>query len=316
MGKRTIHTGTPNFAQIAGSIALVTGAAGFIGAHLCRILQLAGAQVHAASRSSPAGRTGATRWWQGDCADSADAKQLIAEVRPDFVFHLSGSANAKRELNAVATTLSANFLSTVNLLGAIADAGRGRLILAGSLEEPAAYEHHAPSSPYAASKAAATSYLHMFREVFKSCAVHARIFMVYGPGQLDENKLIPYVTRALLRGESPRLSSGLRAVDWVYVEDVAEGLIAAALANEDVASVDIGSGELTTIRDLIEQLSHIIGGKGMPLFGTLPDRAAEQIRIADAAEAVRQIGWRPRVTIAEGLSRVVEWYRMELATAI
>ena len=93
----------------------------------------------------------------------------------------------------------------------------------------------------------------MFQSLYGVSVVVPRVFIVYGPGQDDPKKLIPYVVSSLLRGESPKLSSGTRPVDWVYVDDVAEGLIAAALARDVTERVDLGSGTLVTVREIVEQ---------------------------------------------------------------
>jgi nucleoside-diphosphate-sugar epimerase len=85
-------------------------------------------------------------------------------------------------------------------------------------------------SPYAAAKFAASAYGRMFHALYHTPVTILRLFMVYGPGQQDLRKLVPYVTLALLKGEMPRVSSGVREVDRIYVDDVAAGYLAAATA--------------------------------------------------------------------------------------
>ena len=130
---------------------------------------------------------------------------------------------------------------------------------------------------------------------------------------LPISKLVPYVTRALLRGESPKLSSGTREVDWVYVDDVVDAFVAAGVA-PDLAgrTIDVGSGELVTIRALVEQLVALVDRGIAPQFGALPDRPLEQVRRADVARSRALLGWRPRTPLADGLARTVEWYRRTL----
>ena len=83
----------------------------------------------------------------------------------------------------------------------------------------------------------------MFHALYGLPVINLRTFMTYGPGQRDGSKLIPYVATALLRGESPRLSSGTREVDWIYVGDVVDAYLAAAVADGvEGTSIDIGSG--------------------------------------------------------------------------
>lgn len=292
---------------------LVTGATGFLGAALCRHLASRGADVHGVSRDAARQPgNGVTRWHAGALGDSAFARQLLAETRPAYVFHLAGAVTGVRDLSAVAPTFEGNLASTVNLLAACAELDlRPRFVMAGSLEEPDD-PAEAPSSPYAASKLAAYQYARMFRALYGVTVVVPRVFIVYGPGQDEPKKLIPYVVGSLLKGESPKLSGGARPVDWVYVDDAAEGLAAAAMATATGGGddrVDIGSGALVTIRELVQQIAAIVPSSGRPLFGALPDRPMEQVRVADVERTARLTGWRPRTPLDEGLRRTVDWLR-------
>ena len=153
----------------------------------------------------------------------------------------------------------------------------------------------------------------MFHALYKLPTVIARVFMVYGPAQIDLTKLIPYVTLSLLQGKSPKISSGDRLVDWIYVSDVVNGFVALAESpNVDGATVDLGSGSLISIREIVRQLAKVIGNGIEPEFGALPDRPMEPTRTARTADALARIGWKPEVSLQEGLKRTVDWYRREL----
>jgi UDP-glucose 4-epimerase len=143
--------------------------------------------------------------------------------------------------------------------------------------------------------------------------VHLRVFMVYGPGQRDLRKLVPYVTVSLLRGQAPKLTSGAREVDWIYVDDVVDAFLRAAVApGLEGGSLDIGSGELVTARALVGRLSDLVGGGLEPAFGAIADRQFERVRVADPTMAAEAMGWRPRTPLEEGLERTVEFYRAHL----
>jgi len=140
--------------------------------------------------------------------------------------------------------------------------------------------------------------------------------MVYGPGQ-RAHKLLPYVILALLRGEAPRLASGRRGVDWIYVDDVLEGMSAAMLApGAEGSTFDLGTGALVSIREAVELVVELIGTKVEPLFGALPDRPVEQERVADVATASEKLGWKARTSLKDGLSRTIEWYRGKSGAAL
>jgi nucleoside-diphosphate-sugar epimerase len=184
-----------------------------------------------------------------------------------------------------------------------------RIVLAGSMEEPAlGSPATVPSSPYAAAKWAASGYAQMFHALYSLPVATLRIFMVYGPGQQEPTRLVPYVIRSLLRGEPPRLTSGTRAIDWVYVDDVVEAFVLTALARGvEGATVDIGSGSTLTIRELVEKIAAMVNPRIAPIFGALPDRPLETSNVADAGRAEELLGWRPVTTIDDGLRITLDW---------
>jgi UDP-glucose 4-epimerase len=299
--------------SLAGRRALVTGASGFIGSTLCRRLTQAGMEVHGVSRTERGATDYCTRWWPCRLDDIEAVRALFRTARPDFVFHLASHVAGSRAIELVLPVFSANLTSTVNLLAAATELGCERILLTGSLEEPEPGPDHAvPSSPYAAAKFAASAYGRMFHALYNSPVVILRVFMVYGPGQQDVNKLVPYVVLGLLKGEVPKLSSGTREVDWIYVDDVVEGFVAAAAApGIEGSTLELGTGQSVTVRGVVEELVNIIRPTVSPEFGAVPERPLEQIRVANVEDSYRQLGWSAQTTLNDGLSRTVEWYRAQ-----
>jgi len=289
---------------------LVTGASGFIGSHLCARLHGFGAIVHGVSRE-PRSYGGVAKWWRVALDDEDATRQLVSDVRPDVIFHLASFVSGRREMEFVLPALRSNLLSTVNLLIGATESGCGKVVLTGSLEEAEGDVRKAtPASPYAAAKGAASSYARMFHALYGTPVVTARLFMVYGPDQKDRAKLIPYVTLSLLRGESPQLMSGTREVDWIYVDDVVEAYLALACRRGiNGETIDVGSGRLTSVRSVVEQLADIVASEAQPVFGCVADRPLERVAVADVDYACRLTGWKPRTSLAEGLKQTVDWYR-------
>lgn len=296
---------------LARTRLLVTGASGFIGERLCRRAVEQGAIVHAVSRRPHAGDSEGVSWERADLADYGATHALFRRVRPDVVLHLASEVGGARDRSLVLPMLHANLVAAVNVMHASAEVQCNRVVLAGSMEEPDLSDLDAvPQSPYAAAKWAALGYAQMFHALYGLPVVHLRIFMVYGPGQRDLRKLVPYVTLSLLRGRAPELTSGKREVDWIYVDDVVDAFLTAAVARGvDGSSIDIGSGDLVTGRELVARLCALVGSDVEPIFGAHPDRPLERIRAADPASAASIMGWRPRVSLDEGLRRTVEFYR-------
>jgi len=134
--------------------------------------------------------------------------------------------------------------------------------------------------------------------------------MTYGPDQKDLNKLVPYVTLALLRGQAPKLTSGSRLADWIYVEDVVEGLVRSALVpGLEGSAFDLGTGTLTSVREVAQVIGEIAAA-GVELdFGSFPDRPLEQQRPADTTFATTRLSWAPRTSLRDGLLATVRWYQ-------
>jgi UDP-glucose 4-epimerase len=302
--------------QIAGTAVLVTGASGFIGTHLCLLLTDFGAKVHAVSRTPRRSERESMRWWQADFRDITAVRRLFKSVHPQIVFHLASYVVGARELSVVLPTFYDNLASTVHLLTVASEMGCERVVLASSSEEPQFFEGEVfARSPYAAAKWASSIYGKMFYQLFDLPVVMPRIFMTYGPNQKDVNKLVPSVVIELLRGETPKLTSGQRRADWIYVDDVVEGLLRTAIIpGLEGCAFDLGSGSLVSVREIVEQLVEIVGSSVVPAFGALPDRPFEQERPADGTFLSDKLGFRPRISLRDGLSNTVAWYRRQAVT--
>jgi nucleoside-diphosphate-sugar epimerase len=213
-----------------------------------------------------------------------------------------------RGIELVQPTLRDNLIAGVNVLTAAQERGCSRVVMAGSMEEPTS-DNVVPSSPYAVSKWAASGYARMFHALYGLPALVLRVFMVYGPGQADTTKLVPYVIRSLMRGEPPRLTSGRRPIDWIYVDDVVDAFLLAAVAQDAEGKMtDIGSGQAVTVREIVERLVQTVNPAVDPIFGDIPDRPLETAEVADPRGAKDVLGGRQKTTLDQGLRLTVEWF--------
>ncbi len=233
----------------------------------------------------------------------------MTDLKPMAVFHLAGAAGAQPDLQLVLPTMEGLIVSAVNILVAGTESGCGRIVMTGSLTEPARGEPAPiPSSPYAAAKWTSSAYARMFHSLYKTPTVVLTPFMTFGPCQ-DQSKLIPSVILALLRGESPRLSSGLWEVDWIFVEDIIDAFLA-VLRTPDLEGgcFDLGTGIRRTVRSVVEQIALLMNVQAQPLFGVVPDRPSEPVRSADTGQAYQRLKWRAQTSLEEGLQQTIAWY--------
>ena len=297
---------------------LVTGASGFIGSNLAARLEQLGAIVEPVSRVIRTQvKAGARIFHVADLTNFEQCRALIRAAKPDIVFHLASHVTGRQDLGTVIAALNGNLVAAVNLMTALAEHAKPTsVVIAGSSEEPRTFSfadaESAPYSPYAAAKLGASAYGAFFRRTMGLPVSHARIFMGYGPGQLDLVKLVPYITVSLLRGQAPRLASGTRLADFTFIDDIVNGLLTLG-GRPDIASLEIGTGQLTSVADVARTLGSIIDPSAKIVFGDVADRRNEPSRMADVVETARLAGWKPDVGLDTGLRRTVDWFRARLS---
>jgi UDP-glucose 4-epimerase len=290
---------------------LVTGASGFIGANLSQLLVASGVDVHAVSRVVRKARD--IVWHRADLSSIDAARACVRRVSPDVVVHLASRVTGAREVDLVESTLSENLHGAVGVLLGAADMGC-RVVLAGSMEERGGHEGIL-RSPYAAAKRAATSYGQFVHASYGVSVVNLRLFMVYGPGQRDETKLVPYTIKSLLSGTTPKLSSGSRNVDWVNVDDVVDAVLRAVRTprGDDGQPIEIGSGTVVPVRRVVEEVAEHLECD-VPLdFDRSRDRQGEMEGAARLERARDMLDWSPRTSLTDGLAATVAWYRAGIA---
>lgn len=295
----------------AGKRVLVTGATGFIGRYLCNALVNLGAIVIALSRSARANDFSEQVTVRSvDLRNQKSTELAIRAIRPQIVFHLAGLVDTKQDLNLVIPTFKNNLAGSIHLFLALAQTDCERIVVTGSSEEPDVSRFgSSPNSPYSAAKDALTSYARMFHNVFSLPVVVARPYMSYGPHQRT-HKIIPYTITSLLRGVSPRISSGRRICDLIYIQDLIMGLLLTGFKPGMVGEVvDLGTGIGTTIYDTVQLITEIIGTPLSAAFGSIPDRLYEYPQIADIAKTTDLLEFRPNWSLQEGLEVTIEWYR-------
>jgi UDP-glucose 4-epimerase len=286
-------------------VAIITGGTGFLGSHLAARLVDDGWKTYITTRQSAASSHSGVERIVCDLADMDQAANAIESVKPDVVFHLAGSVSARPDASLAREIFRSHVLSAHNLLDiALRNAFR-RLVLCGSMME---MTNEVPSSPYAAAKGVVRVYGEMFHSLWASPVVVVRPYMTFGPRQSTE-KVLPYVIQSLQNGESPRLESGHWSADWIYVDDVIDGFVKAAMTPEiEGAVLDLGRGELHSLRDMVGKIVSQMGTDVPVIFGARADRPNVPVRTADVSKTLSTLNWSPNVSLEEGLARTIASY--------
>ena len=295
--------------ELAGRRVLVTGASGYLGAATIARLCAIGSDVVGVSRSRP--RVAVERWRAADLAAGADLESAFAAHRPEIVLHLAGETGAARDPARIVSSFVANGLGTVRLLDAARRYGARRFVYCASMEEPLmGTASSVPASPYGASKWVGSIYTRLYGAQFGLQSVIVRPYFVYGPGEQPREKLVPSLIRAYLDGIVPTLASPGRAMDWVFIDDVVEGFVRAAGADRAAGTeIGLGTGALHTIAEFVDVVRRSFPGAPSPARQSDPLRANESSPIADVAACRAILGWTPSTSLADGVSRTVDWYR-------
>jgi len=308
-----------------GKKVLVTGADGFMGSHLTEALHRLGANVSALIRpSSDVHGYRINNLDQlreeltilvGDIG-SPDIIGIVEDDSPDVIFHLAALAYVNYSFGHPMEVNRVNLNGTLNMLEASRKLDVERLVATSSSEvygpaqTPKIDENHPlnPTSPYAASKAAADRYAYSYWRTYNLPVGIIRPFNTYGPRHTYD--VIPKFIGMVLRGEAPTIyGSGEQSRDFTYVSDMIDAFLHMGSDDKGIGEVvNFGTGKDVTIKDLAKEIIDISGEMIEPVY--LPDRPAEVSRLCcDYSKAKRLYGWEPQISLREGLKRNIEWVR-------
>ncbi len=298
---------------------LITGGAGFIGTALANRLIGQGHQVRVIddlSAGEPNALDSRVLFTRGDVRDVPKLWTLLRNV--DCVYHLAARVSVPESVLYPVEYNGVNVGGTVSLMTAVRDAGVKRVILAssgatyGKQEQQPVREDALmrPDSPYAVSKLASEFYLHSIGALWKIETVVLRIFNAYGPRQPLPPSHAPVIPRFLKQvvtgGSVVMFGSGKQTRDFVFVEDVVDALIAASTAERvNRTIVNVGSGEEISIAQLVDRMERVTGRQAHRLANTEEESGVSRL-VADVALAGELLKWNPRVSLDDGLKKMVK----------
>lgn len=319
---------------------LVTGGAGFIGSAVVRLAVSRGHEVvnvdaltYAANPANVADAAASPLYTfeHVDIRDRAALDRVFAAHRPDAVMHLAAESHVDRSIDGPGAFVETNVIGTFNMLEASrhywtaqgrpegfrfhhisTDEVFGSLGETGQFTETTPYD---PRSPYSASKAGSDHLVRAWHETYGLPVVLTNCSNNYGPYHFPE-KLVPVVILKALAGQPiPVYGDGGNVRDWLYVEDHADALLLVVEKGQIGRSYNIGGENEATNIDLVRTICahmdnlHPEGAPHADLITFVTDRPGHDRRYAiDPARIRDELGWRPSVTVEEGLRRTVEWY--------
>lgn len=322
---------------------LVTGGAGFIGSAVIRLAISRGHEVlnldaltYAACLENLAEVDGSPRYQfeQCDIRDREAVEKAIVGFKPDKVMHLAAESHVDRSIDGPSDFIETNINGTFNMLEAARkyweEAGKPERFrfhhistdeVYGSLPadpevmftEDTPYD---PRSPYSASKASSDHLVRAWHKTYGLPVVITNCSNNYGPYHFPE-KLIPVVILNALAGKPlPIYGDGTNIRDWLFVEDHAEALLLVATRGETGRSYNIGGDNERTNLEMVQAICGILdrlqaraSGTHGDLITFVRDRPGHDARYAiDATRICEELGWRPSVTVEEGLELTVNWY--------
>jgi UDP-glucose 4-epimerase len=293
---------------------LITGAAGFLGSSLANQLSREGHLIRGLddlSSGDPKALGPDVHFTRGDMNDRPKLWTLLQEV--DVVYHLAARVSVPESVLYPRDYNDVNVGGTVALMEAMRDVGVRRVVLAssgavyGDLGDQPLKESITPNprSPYAVSKLAAEYYVRTIGGLWGIETVSLRIFNAYGPGQhlpASHPPVVPhYLKQAQRGGTLVAHGDASQTRDYVYVDDVVSGMVAAATApNIDGMVINIGSGKETSISELIKCVQDVTGSNAEVIYNPKTSGGVSRL-CADLALAKEKLNYRSSIGLAEGL---------------
>ena len=314
---------------------IVTGAAGFIGSHLCEALLAAGHRVTgldnfdefydpAIKRRNIATAISHPKFTiiEGDVRDREVVAKAFA-AQPQVIIHLAARAGVRPSIEQPALYQDVNIGGTMVLLEAARHVPDCRFIFGSSssvygnnpkvpFAESDPVEH--PISPYAATKRAGELLCYTFHHLYNLHVTCLRFFTVYGPRQRPDLAIHKFARLMDMGRPIPVFGDGSMARDYTYIDDIVQGVLCAIERCDGYAIYNLGESQPILLRDLITAIERAMGTEA--IIDRLPPQPGDvQRTFADISRARQKIGYDPQVNMATGLKRFVDWFREENSTS-
>ena len=311
---------------------LVTGAAGFIGSHLCEKLLADGHNLVGFDnfdsfyeRSVKENNlkisisNGSFKFVEGDITDTESVKKLFSEQTIEVVVHLAAKAGVRPSIKDPISYNKVNVLGTLNILEMMKKNEIKRLVFASSSSvygnsRDVPYKEtmnvNNPISPYAATKIAAELLCYNYRHLYNISATCLRFFTVYGPRQRPEMAIAKFVKKAYEGDIISLYGDGSSRRDFTYIDDIIQGVVASVERDLGFEIINIGESETIDLITLIELIRELTGceikTEHLPMQPGDVDKT-----YADIDKAKQLLDYAPVTSVREGLTKYISWFRGE-----
>jgi nucleoside-diphosphate-sugar epimerase len=299
----------------------ITGGNGFIGANLIRLLIRENYVIHILVRKE-------SNLWRlkeilkelkihyGNINDQKSLTKIINKIKPQLIFHLASYGNSSEDTN-LNEMINVNIVGLKNLLEATRNINYKAFIITGSSSEYGFKNSKMkesdilePNSYYSATKASATLIAQSFALLSNKPIFIARLFSVYGPYE-EQNRLIPTAIRLGLKNKEISVTKGDVRRDFIYVEDVVEGLLKMAKKHLKYGEIiNLGTARQYENNEIIKIIGKIINQKLKTKIGNFPKRSWDtNYWVSDNRKAKRLLSWLPKYSLENGLKKTVDWIK-------
>ncbi|HEY6238816.1 MAG TPA: SDR family NAD(P)-dependent oxidoreductase [Thermoplasmata archaeon] len=304
-----------------GKSVFVTGAAGFVGSHLCRRLAQEGAHGVGADNLSAARPDWSAAALGGtftpanvDLRRPEETKAVLEQARPDVVFHLAAVANPRVCKQDFPLAFDVNVLGLQNVLRYSPAAARflfmSSAAVYGAPEHLPIEEAHPRhgSDPYSVTKIIGEDLVQCYAKNYARSVAIVRNFNSFGVGQTGDY-IVPQLIRGALVDKKIEIWDATTVRDLMYIEDTIEALLAVA-ASAETAPINVGAGRGTTVGDLAAAISRRFGGE-IPVVD-LKKKVLGSPALVSNNERLRSLGWTEQVGFEAGIDRTIEWTRTQI----
>ncbi len=252
--------------------------------------------------------------------DMTNIKKLksLSTYHFDYVVNVSGYVDHSLFYKNGIEIVNNHLIMVLNLISILSRKKLKKFMQIGSSEEYGVESsslietnRELPFTPYAASKVALTHYLQMLHRSEAFPVLIMRLFLVYGPNQ-KSNRIIPYVIKNCQSNQAFKISEGKQLRDFIYIDDAVDAIFLALKSSKSNGQIyNLGSGKGITIKVLVNQIRKIIGG-GKPKFGSYKNLRQENKRLVAKTNKIKKdLKWKPKVNLENGLNRTIEFYNDE-----